>query len=123
MRLDRDRWAARKRHALDDVGIERALSQELSPANLRGLGLEYLDEVLADGLALGLGIGDARQRIEELLLGVHVHERNVVVIAEQAHHLLGFAKAHQAVIDEHAGELIADGLVDQHGGDGAVDAA
>ena len=29
-------------------------------------------------------------------------------------HLLGFALAHQAVIDEDAGELVADRLVDQH---------
>ncbi len=95
MRLDRDRRAAGERHALDDVGIERALGEEVGAADLRSLRLEHLDEMLADGLALRLGVGDARQRVQELLLGVHVHERNVVVIAEEAHHLLGLAETHR----------------------------
>ena len=56
-------------------------------------------------------------------LGVDVHQRDVVAVAEQAHDLLGLARAHQAVIDEHAGQLLADRLVDQHRRDGAVDAA
>src|SRR3546814_15705797 len=49
--------------------------------------------------------------------------RDVVMVAEEADDLLGLAEAHQAVIDEDAGELIADRLVDQHRRDGAVDAA
>ena len=49
---------------------------------------------------------------------VHVDERDVVMVAEQAHDLLGLGLAHQAVIDEDAGQLVADRLVDQHGGDG-----
>ncbi len=52
-----------------------------------------------------------------------MHERNVVAVAEQVHDLLAFAEAQQAVVDEHAGELLADRLVDQHGGDRGVDAA
>ena len=43
--------------------------------------------------------------------------------AEQAHHLVRFALPHEAVIDEHAGELIADRLVDQHRRDRRIDAA
>ena len=36
-------------------------------------------------------------------------------------HLFGLTDPQQAVIDEHAGELIADCLVDEGGGDGRVD--
>ena len=43
--------------------------------------------------------------------------------AKQRQHLLGFAEPQQAVIDEHAGELLADRLVDEHGGDRGIDAA
>ena len=50
-------------------------------------------------------------------------ERDVVVAAEQADDLFGLGLAHQALVDEHAGELVADRLVQQHGGDGAIDAA
>ena len=35
------------------------------------------------------------------------------VAAEGLHHLLGLVRAHEAVIDEHARELIAHGLVDE----------
>jgi hypothetical protein len=36
---------------------------------------------------------------------------------------LEFVFAQDAVVDEDAGELAADGLVDEHGGDGGIDAA
>ena len=59
VRLDRHRGPAGERDALDDVGIERALGQELRAADRLGFGLEDLDEEPADGLALDLGVGDA----------------------------------------------------------------
>ena len=52
-----------------------------------------------------------------------MHERDVVGLAEQPHHLVGLVEAHEAVVDEDAGELLADRLMDQHGGDGGIDAA
>ena len=85
--------------------------------------LEHLDEEAADGLALGLGVGDAVELAQKLLGGVHVHERDVVVVAEQVDDLSASSSAQQAVIDEDAGELVADRLVDQHGGHGRIDAA
>ena len=45
------------------------------------------------------------------------------MVAEQADDLLGLVGAHQAVVDEHAGQLVADRLVDQHRRDRAVDPA
>ena len=51
---------------LDHVGIERALGEELGAADLLGLGLEHVDEQRADRLALGLGVGDAVERLQEL---------------------------------------------------------
>ncbi len=52
-----------------------------------------------------------------------MHQRNVVVVAEQIDHGLGLVEPQQAVIDEHASQLIADRLVDQDRGDGGIDAA
>jgi len=46
-----------------------------------------------------------------------------VVMAEQVDDALRLVEPQQAVIDEHAGELIADRLMDQHGRDRGVDAA
>ena len=54
---------------------------------------------------------------------LHKAQRDVVVIAEERDDLLRLALAQEAVIDEDAGERIADRLMNQHGGDGAVDAA
>ena len=69
------------------------------------------------------GSVDAGELAEEQVARVAVHQRDVVVVAEQAHDLLGLARAQQPVIDEDAGELVADRLVDQHRGDGGIDAA
>jgi hypothetical protein len=85
--------------------------------------VEDVDEEPADGLALGLGVGDALECGEEALGLVGVDQRDVVVIAEKADDLLGLAEAHQAGIDEDAGQLLADRLVDQDGGDRRIDAA
>ena len=52
-----------------------------------------------------------------------MHQRNVVVAPEQRDDLLGLGEPQQAVVDEHAGELLADRLVDQHRRHRRVDAA
>ena len=76
--LDRHRGPAGKRHAFDHVGIERALSQEFDRAfavarDTARLRLERVDEQPADRLALGLGIVDARERLEEFLRRVDMN--------------------------------------------------
>ena len=45
------------------------------------------------------------------------------MVPEQVDHGLGLVEPEHAVVDEHAGELVADRFVDQHGGDGGIDAA
>jgi hypothetical protein len=65
VRLDGDRRAAGGGDALDHVGVERALGQEVGAADLGLLLLEDLDEEAADGLALRLGVGDAAELAEE----------------------------------------------------------
>ena len=52
-----------------------------------------------------------------------VDERHAVVAVEGLDHLLGLALAQEAVVDEDAGELVADGLVHEQRRDGAVDSA
>ncbi|MNX96311.1 hypothetical protein D3C86_1286230 [compost metagenome] len=118
--LDHRRRAARGRDALDHVGIEGALRQELGAFDLGGLAVEDLDEDAADGLALGLRVRNPGQLAEEFLRRINVHQRDVIVLTEQFRDLLGLVLAQQAGVDEDAGQLIADGFVDQDGGDGAV---
>jgi hypothetical protein len=52
-----------------------------------------------------------------------VDEADVVGLAEQLHHLVRLVEAHQAVVDEDAGQLLADRLMDEDGGDGGIDPA
>ena len=59
---------------LDEVGVERALDQELGLDEPAGLLLEDPDELLADELALGLRVGDAGEAGEEPVAGVDVDQ-------------------------------------------------
>ena len=61
--------------------------------------------------------------VEEAVLCLHVHERHAETVAERVHHLRRLVLAQQAVVDEDAGELVADRLVYEQRRDGAVDAA
>ena len=116
---------------LDDIGVEGALYQELHLAAGRADlfddlllgGLEGADELAADDLALGLGLGHARQRVQEALGLVARDDADAHAARVVALHLLALARAQQAVVDEEAGELVADGLVHQRSGHGGVHAA
>jgi len=70
--LDHRRRAAAGRDTLDDVWIERALGEEVGPVDLGRFLVEDVDEQLADGLALGLRVGNAGQLAEEKITGVNV---------------------------------------------------
>ena len=52
-----------------------------------------------------------------------MHQRDVVGLAEQLHDFVRLVQPHQAMVDEDAGELLADRLMDQHGGDGRIHTA
>ena len=108
---------------LDHVRVERPLDEEPDVAELGRLLLEDADELLADPVALLLRLGDALEAGEEAVLRLDVHERNLEVAAERLGHLLGLVRAHEAVVDEDAGELIADCLVDEQRRNCGVDAA
>ena len=108
---------------LDDVRVERPLHEEADVAQLRGLLLEHADELLADDRPLLLGVGDAREPREEALLRLDVHERHAEVAGERLDDLLGLVLAEEPVVDEDAGELVADGLVHEKRGDRGVDPA
>ncbi len=98
---------------LDHVRVQRPLDEEADVAELAGLFLEDADELLADDLPLLLRVGHAGEPGEEALLRLDVDERHVEVAAERLHDLLGLVLAQQPVIDEDAGQLVADRLVDE----------
>ena len=85
--------------------------------------LEGADELGADDLALGFGVGDAGELGEELLGRVDGDEADAGGGDVVALHLLALALAQQPVVDEHARELVADGAVHERGRDRGVDTA
>ena len=116
---------------LDDVGVERALHEELDRLavgpglgdDLAGRLLEDPDELAADDLALLLGVGDPGERVEEPLRASTTSSVDAGGGDEVPLDLLGLALAQQPVVDEDAGELVADRALHERGGDGGVDPA
>jgi hypothetical protein len=53
------------------------------------------------------------QRLQEALLGVDPDHLHAHVPREGGHHLVALVQAQQAGVDEHAGQLVADGPVQQ----------
>lgn len=98
-------------------------AEEVGAAELLCLFLKGLDEQPADDLALGFRVADAFELTDETIGGIDVQQVQIVVLAEHGDDAGRLVLAHQAVVDEDAGQLVADGLVDQQGCDGAVDAA
>ena len=121
---------------LNNIRVQGALHEESFAAGLVAVNnpllaqniflglLEYTDELTADDLAFLLGVGDARERLEEALFCVdHDEFRAARRAAEGALNFFGFAKAHEAVVDVHAREAIADRTLHEGRGNGGVDAA
>ncbi|MNO91998.1 hypothetical protein D3C76_835590 [compost metagenome] len=107
----------------DHVRVDGALGKELDVFQLAGFGIEHVDEGTADDLALLLRVGFAGQVVEELLFSVGADDLDAHVLLEHGHHLVAFVQAQQAVVDEYAGQLVADGAVQQRGNHRAVNAA
>ena len=129
MRLDHLRRVAADGNAFDHVGIKRALGEKLVAAVFVGavlfvfgeqfLGrvLKHFDELVADDFSFRLRIGHAAQFGKKAFRRVHIFETDVKIFAEDALHHFFLAVAQQSVVDEDAGELVADGLVQKRGHD------
>ncbi len=112
---------------LDDVGIESALDKPVDSAGFfgdaGGFVVEDSDEFCADDFAFLLGLGDAGEFGEEALAGVDGDDVEAEFVAEILLHALKLVFAQHAVVDEDAGELRADGFVDQDGGDRGINSS
>ena len=117
VRLDRDCLLGLRARGLDDVRVYGALREPLCILDGLRLFLEDIDKQLANDLALLLRIRDALERLEHVRARIDVDDLHLQVLPEGVHHLPRFVVPQQAVVDEDAGELLADGLVDQRGGD------
>ena len=97
----------------DHVRIDRALRQPARLGQLVGLALEDFDKFAADDLALLFRIVRALQMRQKGFRRIDVNDLDAEVAREGLHHLLRLVQPQQAVVDEHAGELIADRPMDE----------
>ena len=116
MGLDHGGRAA-DRLRFDSIRVDRPLRQELDSAESRGLVLEDLDEDLADDLPLGLRIDDPLQPLQEQLSVAQHADVEMELLAEPPIDLLDLPLAEEAVVDEEAGEPLADGARHEDGHD------
>ena len=66
-------------------------------------------------LALGLGFAHAGQFAQKQLAGVHADDLGVQFADEHFHHHVTLVQAQQTVVHKNAGELVANGAVDERG--------
>ena len=85
--------------------------------------LEDADELSPTIVRFSSGSPDAGEAREETFLRLHMHERDAKVAGERLDDLLGLVLPKEAVIHEDAGELVADGLVDEQRRNRRVDSA
>ena len=111
--------------AFDDVGVDGALDEEIDAADLFRFPFKDADKFFADDLALSLGIGDALKLGVEGFVGIYADEVEVVgaAFAKYCRHFVGFVFPQEAVIDENAGELTADGFGEENRRHRGIDAA
>src|SRR5271157_150230 len=112
MTLDSRGWTLH-RDRLDDVGIKSTLYQIMDAAEVPRFLFEDADELLPNDLALLLRVGDAGEPIEEPRRPIHRPNIEAHLVPEHRGDLLKLVLAQQAIVDEDAGEAIADGATDQ----------
>ena len=109
---------------LDHVGVERPLDEEADVAELARLVLEDADELLADPiLRFSSGSLTPVEPREEALLRLRRGRAGRGSGRRTSRPPARPRSAQEPVVDEDAGELVADGLVDEQRGDRGVDAA
>ena len=113
MALDQRGRIAGDGHGLDHVGIQRALRQKFRRARALGRRLKNFDERLADDFAFAFGIGHAFEPAQKQFRGVLVLQFDFEMPPENLPHHLRLAPAQQTIVDKNAGQLVADGLVQQ----------
>ena len=79
--------------------------------------MRFIQQAAHDARAQVLYVGDPGQLTQEVLRRINMHQRDVVVFPEQGRDLRRLVLAQQAGVHEHAGQLVADGLVDQYRSD------
>ena len=116
VRFDDVRFTSSGSGRFDNVRVDGTLRQPFDVVQLQRFFVEHFHEDAADDFTFRFRIVLAFQRIEEALLAFNVNNVQAKVVAKHVHHLLRFIQTQEAVIHEYAGQVFADGAVQQHRG-------
>ena len=113
--------SSRATAGLHHIGIQRALHQEIDlrsgiPHDLSDSTLEGTDELPADDLALALRVGHPGECLEESVGDVDGDQVGAGRGDEITLYLRPFPGPQQSMVDEYAGQPVADGPLHQCGG-------
>ena len=81
------------------------------------------DKFRTDYFAFFLRIGHAGKFRQKLLFCINMNHAYAQVAGKHVHHHFAFVQTQQTVVNKHAGQLVADGTVNQRGRYGRVHAA
>lgn len=94
----------------NNVRINSSLSQELHTVQILCNSKEFFPELGTNNLALLFRISNAIKQLCIALFGVYVNKVNVKLLGEYLFNLFRLILAKQAVINEHANQLLANRL-------------
>ncbi len=115
MALDHRGRVAGNGYGFNHIRVEGPLRQELGIADLLLRFFEDFDEGIADNHALLFGLGYPGQAAQENIGGILVVELDIEIFAEDVADAVALIGPEESVIDEDAGQLIADGFMEQYG--------
>ncbi len=107
---------------LDHVRVDGSLGKPTGILDRVGVFVESLDEESSDDLSLGLRLGHSGESRDELLGRVRADDIEVHILV-RGQNILIFILPQQAIVHEYAGEVVADGLVQQNSGDRRVNSS
>ena len=102
-------------NALENVGVDGALSEELDAFELSCFFNEYFYEFFSYYLSLCLGITYSCEKIEVTVGSIDVDKVSIEVLSENFDNLFGLTLSHKTVIYVYAYQLLADRF-DEEGG-------
>jgi len=95
------------------IGINRALRKPLDVLEFRRLFVEHFDKTRPMIFRFFSGSASPANAVKNRCFGIDADYLNAHVLCECRHHLIAFAQTQQPMIDEYAGQLSTDGLVQE----------
>ena len=110
------------RARFDDIGVQRALNEELGVVETAFGIFKNTNEQFADCFALFFRVGKTSETFKETITRTHMDQFNALMALECFNDLFAFAETHEARVDKHTCELRTDCLVHERSRNGGIDA-